>query len=76
MPIRNPKLRYKVGSWIYESGVQRHKSEVVGIYTGFIAVRPDEITKGISIDKAKKRCGTVLGKFSVTITKSMEIESR
>ncbi|CAD7681156.1 unnamed protein product [Nyctereutes procyonoides] len=28
--------------------IQRHKSEVVGIYTGFIAVRPDEITKGIN----------------------------
>ena len=65
-----------MGSWIYGSGVQRHKSEVVRIYIVFIAMRPDEITKGMSVDRAKKRWGTVLGKFNVTITKSMETELR
>lgn len=39
-------------------------------------MRLDDITKGVSVDRAKKRCGTVPGKFNVTITKSMELESR
>ena len=47
-----------MGIWLHKSGVQRHKSEVVRIYIVFIAMRPDDIAKGMSIDRAK-RCGTV-----------------
>lgn len=56
--------------WMYK------KDYLSPINIVFLAMRLNDITKGMNVDRAKKRYGTVPGKFNVTITKSMELESR